>query len=31
VEYYKKLVALTAKADPDKKEIQQAKAFLSAR
>ncbi len=30
-EYYKKLVALTAKADSDKKEIQQAKAFLAAR
>ena len=30
-EYYKKLVTLTAKADSDKKEIQQAKAFLAAR
>jgi tetratricopeptide (TPR) repeat protein len=30
-EYYNKLVALTAKADSDKKEIQQAKAFLAAR
>ena len=30
-EYYKKLLALTAKADSDKKEIQQAKAFLAAR
>jgi tetratricopeptide (TPR) repeat protein len=29
-EYYKKLVALTAKADSDKKEVQQAKAFLAA-
>jgi len=30
-EYYKKLVALTAKADSEKKEVQQAKAFLAAR
>ena len=30
-EYYKKLVALTAKADPDKKEVQEAKAFVAAR
>lgn len=30
-EYYNKLVVLTAKADSDKKEIQQAKAFLAAR
>jgi tetratricopeptide (TPR) repeat protein len=30
-EYYKKLVALTATADSDKKEIQQAKAYLAAR
>jgi hypothetical protein len=30
-EYYNKLVALTAKADSDKKEIQQAKAYLAAR
>jgi tetratricopeptide (TPR) repeat protein len=30
-DYYKKLVALTAKADSEKKEIQQAKAFLVAR
>ena len=30
-EYYKKLVALTAKADSEKKEVQQARAFLAAR
>src|SRR6185436_20673908 len=30
-EYYKKLIALTAKADSEKKEVQQAKAFLAAR
>jgi tetratricopeptide (TPR) repeat protein len=30
-EYYNKLVTLTAKADSDKKEIQQAKAYLAAR
>jgi tetratricopeptide (TPR) repeat protein len=30
-EYYNKLVALTANADSDKKEIQQAKAYLAAR
>lgn len=30
-EYYKKLVTLTAKADPEKKEVQEAKAFLAAR
>lgn len=30
-EYYKKLVALTAKADSEKKEVQEAKAFLAAR
>ncbi|HZN23521.1 MAG TPA: hypothetical protein VFB75_04810 [Burkholderiales bacterium] len=30
-EYYKKLVALTAKADSDKKEVQEAKAFLATR
>ena len=30
-EYYKKLVGLTAKADSENKEIQQAKAFLAAR
>ncbi len=30
-EYYRKLVALTAKADPEKKEVQEAKAFLAAR
>jgi tetratricopeptide (TPR) repeat protein len=30
-EYYKKLVALTAQADPEKKEVQEAKAFLTAR
>jgi tetratricopeptide (TPR) repeat protein len=30
-EYYKKLVALTANADSEKKEIQQAKAFLATR
>jgi len=30
-EYYKKLLALTAKADSEKKEVQQAKAFLAAR
>ena len=29
--YYKKLAALTAKADPDKKEAQEAKAYLAAR
>ncbi len=30
-EYYKKLVALTAKADPQKKEAQEARAFLAVR
>ena len=30
-EYYNKLVALTAKADSETKEVQQAKAFLAAR
>jgi tetratricopeptide (TPR) repeat protein len=30
-EYYKKLVALTAKADSEKEQVQQAKAFLAAR
>ena len=30
-EFYKKLVALTAKADSDKEEVQQAKAFLAGR
>jgi tetratricopeptide (TPR) repeat protein len=30
-EHYKKLVALTAKADPEKKQVQEAKAFLAAR
>jgi tetratricopeptide (TPR) repeat protein len=30
-EYYKKLMALTAKADPGKREVQEAKAFLAAR
>jgi tetratricopeptide (TPR) repeat protein len=30
-DYYKKLVTLTAKADSETKEVQQAKAFLAAR
>lgn len=30
-EHYQKLVALTAKADPDKKQVQEAKAFLASR
>ena len=30
-EYYKKLVVLTAKADPGNKEAQEAKAFLALR
>jgi tetratricopeptide (TPR) repeat protein len=30
-EYYKKLVAMTTKADPGKKEVQEARAYLTAR